>query len=224
MDFLLVHGTTQSPRGWERLAGALADRGHRVATADLPADRPELGAAEYARLAAEQVTGAVANPVVVAHSGSGLLLPAVGEAVDARRLVWLAAAVPDPSGASLAEEIGAAPGEVFNPEWVSLGEPPTADPVVAAYFLFHDCDLPTLRWALSTLRLFAPAAAYQEAHGAPADGIPSTYVLPRGDRTLRPEWMRAAARQRLGVDPVEIDGGHCPHVSRPEAVADLLMR
>jgi pimeloyl-ACP methyl ester carboxylesterase len=34
--------------------------------------------------------------------------------------------------------------------------------------------------------------------------------------------MRAAARERLGSDPVEIDGGHCPHVSRPEAVAAIL--
>jgi pimeloyl-ACP methyl ester carboxylesterase len=42
------------------------------------------------------------------------------------------------------------------------------------------------------------------------------------DRTLRPDWMRSAARGRLGVEPVVIGGGHCPHVSRPEAVAEIL--
>jgi hypothetical protein len=53
---------------------------------------------------------------------------------------------------------------------------------------------------------------------------PSTYVLPVDDRTLTPDWMRRAARERLKADPVEVPGGHCPHVSRPEHVAALLDR
>jgi hypothetical protein len=52
--------------------------------------------------------------------------------------------------------------------------------------------------------------------------LPSTFVLPREDRTLRAEWMRRAATERLGVTPVEVDGGHCPHTSRPEVVANVL--
>jgi hypothetical protein len=154
------------------------------------------------------------EPVVVAHSGGCLLLPAIAREVGARHLVWLAGYVPDPAGGqSFAGEIKASGAEMFGPEWRSLTEPPTADPVVAAYFLFHDCDLETLPWAVSTLRLFFPVGAYQEA-GQPAEPVaPSTYVLPRGDRTFWPQSMRAAARERLGVDPVEIDGGgHCPHV------------
>jgi pimeloyl-ACP methyl ester carboxylesterase len=225
MDYVLVHGTTQAPAGWQRLTGALTRRGHRVQAVDLPADEPGLLAADYARLAAEQVAGKADEPVVVAHSGGCLLLPAIAREVGARHLVWLAGYVPDPAGGqSFAGEIKASGSEMFGPEWRSLTEPPTADPVVAAYFLFHDCDLETLRWAVSTLRLFFPVAAYQEA-GQPAEPVaPSTYVLPRGDRTFRPDWMRAAARERLGVDPVEIDGGHCPHVSRPEAIAEILDR
>jgi pimeloyl-ACP methyl ester carboxylesterase len=53
---------------------------------------------------------------------------------------------------------------------------------------------------------------------------PSTYVLPVDDRTLTPDWMRRAARERLKTDPVEVPGGHCPHVSRPEHLAALLDR
>jgi pimeloyl-ACP methyl ester carboxylesterase len=247
MDFVLVHGTTQSPACWDRLAAALARRGHRAETVDLPTDRPGLLAADYARLAAGQVGGKVDDPVVVAHSGGGLLLPAVAREVGARHLVWLAAAIPDPEGRSFRAEIQAAGSEMFSEEWRSLTEPPTADPVLAAYFLFHDCDLATLRWGLSTLRLFQPAAVYTQAPGRPGPAAPSagpgstgpgstgpgstapgstapgsTFVLPLGDRTLRPDWMRSAARDRLGVEPVEIDGGHCPHVSRPEAVAEIL--
>jgi hypothetical protein len=34
--------------------------------------------------------------------------------------------------------------------------------------------------------------------------------------------MRAAARERLGVTAIEIDGGHCPHVSRPAELTGIL--
>jgi len=36
VEFVLVHGTTQSPAGWDRLAAALGARGHRVTAIDLP--------------------------------------------------------------------------------------------------------------------------------------------------------------------------------------------
>jgi len=40
--------------------------------------------------------------------------------------------------------------------------------------------------------------------------------------TITPAWQRRAARELLGVEPVELPGGHCPHVSQPEVLADLL--
>jgi pimeloyl-ACP methyl ester carboxylesterase len=224
IDFVLVHGTTQSPLGWSRLADILRRRGHRVAAVDLPTDQPQYVSSDYARVAQQQVAGRVADPVVVAHSGSGALLPAIARMLDARHMVWLAAFVPDVSdGHSLAAAIRARGPQMFSGEWLSMSEPPTADPLLATYFLFHDCDLVTLRWAMSTLRLFFPSAVYDEQPDDRELLAPSTYLLPTGDRTLRPEWMRATARDRLGIEPVEIDAGHCPHVSQPEVVAQILV-
>ncbi|KAA9158567.1 alpha/beta hydrolase [Amycolatopsis acidicola] len=216
MDFVLIHGTTQSPAGWGRLVRVLEKRGHRAVTVDLPTNRPELLSEDYARCAVEQTD--VDSPVVIGHSGAGLVLPAVGAALKARRLVWLAAAVP--SELPFLSEMRAAAAEVVTPEWRGLEKPPASDPVVAAYFLFHDCDLATLRWALPTVRTWYPRGVYGET--VTGEPLPSTYVLPTGDRTLRPEWMRRVARERLGVEPVEVPGGHCPHVSRPELVADIV--
>ncbi|WP_199433611.1 hypothetical protein [Qaidamihabitans albus] len=105
--------------------------------------------------------------------------------------MWLAAVVPDfAGGASSVDEAGIRRAEMFNPEWTTLSEAPTEDPVTAAYFLFHDCDLATVRWALSTVRLFHRKAAYAEPSGAVVPAVPSTFVLPVEDRTPRPEWMR----------------------------------
>jgi pimeloyl-ACP methyl ester carboxylesterase len=220
MDFLLVHGSTQSPAGYDRLAAALGRRGHRAVAADLPVDRPELVAADYAALVAEQAAG-LTEPVLVAHSAGGALVPAVSRAVGARQAVWLAAVVPD-AGRSVLDEARADPG-MFGPEWPSWTGDLTDEPAETAYFLFHDCDLATLRWALSTVRLFPPATVFGEVPER-VEVPPSTYLLPVEDRTLTPAWMRRVARERLGTEAVEVPGGHCPHVSRPEHVAALLDR
>ena len=219
MDFVLVHGTTQSSAAWERVAGSLTERGHRAVAVDLPVDQPDLLADDYARIAAEQVADDVRDPVVVAHSGGGLVLTALGKRLRARHLVWLAAVIPDfAGGRSLLDQINEDLTGMFGTEWPQWeGE----DPTEAAYFLFHSCDLATLRWALGTLRTWRPVAAYGEPAGQASD-VPSTYVLPRDDRTLTPTWMRAAARERLGAAPVEIDGDHCPHVAYSELVATIL--
>lgn len=216
MDFVLLHGTTQAPSGWDLLVRALAERGHRAAVIDLPTDQPDLKAADYAQIAAEQVE--FDQPVVVGHSGAGLLLPAVGSAMGASRLVWLAAAIP--GGVSYREEVATHGDEIAQPEWRSVGPEVLSDPVACSYFLFHDCDLATLRWALGTIRLFLPVAVYQEQVSVPE--LPSVFVLPERDRTLRPEWMAKTARERLGVEPVTIDAGHCPHVSTPVQLAKLI--
>ncbi|WP_158879969.1 alpha/beta fold hydrolase [Amycolatopsis anabasis] len=223
MDYALLHGTTQSPEGWAPLAEVLTGRGHRVGLVDFPVDQPGLSISDYAEIAAEQVGDRLVDPVVVAHSASGLLLPAVASALRASRLVWLAAYVPDPvDGRSLAEEIRTSQAEMFNPEWTSLPRSPTEDPAIAAYFLFHDGDLDALRRGLASLRKFYPAAAYTEAPALVPAVAPSTFVLPRHDRTLRPDWMRRSATERLGVEPIEIDGGHCPHVANPLTVANAI--
>jgi hypothetical protein len=49
-------------------------------------------------------------------------------------------------------------------------------------------------------------------------------VLPQEDRTLKPNWLRRIARERLSVEPIEVTGGHFPNVSRPHELADILMR
>lgn len=220
MDFVLVHGTTQSPAGWDRMVAALARRGHRGITVDLGTDEPTSSVGDYAHLAAAQVP-ACDRPVIVAHSGSGALLPTIAKVLDAAAMVWLAAYIPDfINGRSLLDEIQAYPTRLFHADW--LGVDPTADTSAARRFLFHDCDPDLQQWALTTLRAFTPTAAYQHRPNAESPTIPSICIAATADRTLRTDWMLQAASDRLGVHAVTIDAGHCPHVSRPEAVADIL--
>jgi hypothetical protein len=221
-EFVLVHGTTQSPAGWDRLAGALGARGHTVTVIDLPTDRADWTVADYAREAAGQAGEPAGRRVVAGHSGAGVLLPAIAQAAGAAAAVWLAAYVTDLAGGrSMAEDIQAHRDGMFHPDW--LGVNPVGDRQQALRFLFHDCDPPAQRWAPSTLRLFNPGpAVYQHPPGPLSPEIIRACIVPAGDRTLRPGWLRQAARERLGAEPVDVDAGHCPHVSQPETIAGIL--
>jgi pimeloyl-ACP methyl ester carboxylesterase len=52
--------------------------------------------------------------------------------------------------------------------------------------------------------------------------VPTRYVLCREDRMFPAEWMRGVVRERLGVEPDEMDSGHCPALSRPQELAARL--
>ena len=216
-DFILIHSTGEAPACWQRPSTTLELRGHRTHPVDLPVARPELLAGDYADIMRKQV-GHIAEPIVLAHSGSGTLLPAASKALKARHRVWLAAWVPNPH-ASFIEEVRANPTETFNPDWI--GKDPTKDSSVAINFLYHDCDQATIDWALTTRRLFMPLAVYNQRI-ALDDDIPSSYIVASIDRTIRPDWQRRMARERLRIEPLQIVTGHCPHISAPERLAQLL--
>ena len=216
-DVVLIHSTGQGAAGWERVVGALTERRLTAHAVELPS-APELLAEDYAELIRRQV-GAVAAPIVLAHSGAGPLLPAAARALKAGHQVWLAAWVPDPE-ASFVQDTDRHARAAFDPDWI--GKDPIEDDAVAAAFLYHDVDDATLEWALSTRRLFLPRGVYGERLPL-APEIPSTYIVATYDRTIRPEWQRQMARKRLGVEPIEMPAGHCPNVSQPDRLAELLV-
>jgi pimeloyl-ACP methyl ester carboxylesterase len=215
---VLIHSTGQGAAGWERLVHALTERRQTAHAVELPSDS-DLLAADYAELIRRDLSG-IDAPIVLAHSGAGPLLPATARALRASHQVWLAAWVPRPE-ASFAEDVELHATAAFNPDWI--GKDPIEDDGVAAAFLYHDCDDATMEWALSTRRLFLPRAVYRERLSL-ATEIPSTYIVAAYDRTIRPEWQRRMARERLRVEPIELPTGHCPNVSQPDRLAEILAK
>jgi hypothetical protein len=47
-------------------------------------------------------------------------------------------------------------------------------------------------------------------------------VLSRDDRFFPADWQRRVVRDRLGIDPDEIEGGHCVALSRPRDLVSVL--
>jgi pimeloyl-ACP methyl ester carboxylesterase len=52
--------------------------------------------------------------------------------------------------------------------------------------------------------------------------VPTRVLLCRDDRLFPAPFLRRVARERLGITPDEIDGGHTPALSRPKELADRL--
>ena len=162
--------------------------------------------------------------MVIGHSGAGVLLPAAAKKLNASHLVWIGALIPDLTGShSPMEELQANGAEMFPPEWFTWGPANlVTEPAISAWFLFHDCNLEQLKFALSTLRLFQPMGPFTQRQKH--DDLPqSTVIVPMQDRTIKPEWMSRAAQERLGVTATEIDGDHCPHIARAAQVAEIIL-
>lgn len=52
--------------------------------------------------------------------------------------------------------------------------------------------------------------------------VPTRFLLCRDDRFFPADFMRRVVRERLGIEPDEMDGGHSPFLSRPRELADRL--
>ena len=90
---------------------------------------------------------------------------------------------------------------------------------------FGHCSPDDADWAMERIRdqALKPFTEVTPLRSWP--DVPSSYVLCTDDRACNPDWSRRAVRERLGVEPIELDGSdHSPFLSRPAELASLLVR
>jgi pimeloyl-ACP methyl ester carboxylesterase len=225
MDIALVHGAYHGAWCWEFLRPELERRGHRVITMDLPISDPTCGGAEYAN-AVEEALGPVREPVLVGHSMGGLVVPLVAAHRPVRSLVFLAAFLPLP-GTSINDQRAEEPvdGRVApaTSEWTALGEDVwMVGPNTATELFYHDAPPDLAAWATARLRPQSYRAMDEVTPMAEWPDVERHSIVCRDDRAINPDWVRAAARERLGVEAVEIDGGHSPFMTRPDELAEIV--
>ena len=196
---------------------------------DLPCEDHSAGARRYAEVVDRAIPPAT-DLVLVGHSLGGLTIPLVAARRPVRRLVYLCAIVPA-FGQSLAEQVAADPSlyhEVVRTHPGRLTAPDGTttfrDAAAARDVFYQDCTPEDVAWAFAHLR---PQAAAPRREPCPLEAWPAVeaaYILCRDDRAIAPAWSRCVARERLGVDPIELDGSHSPFISRPSVLADVLDR
>jgi pimeloyl-ACP methyl ester carboxylesterase len=224
-DIVLVHGGYHGAWCWELLRPELERRGHGVVTPDLPISDPDRDLRDYA----DAVAAAMAPDrpaMVVGHSISGIVIPLVADRRPVRRLVFLAAFIPQPDVSAneqrRAEAIDRRPPP-SSAEWTDLGANVWAiGPTTARELFFHDVPTDLATRAYERLRPQAYGVFDEPSPLTAWPDVPSSSIVCRDDRSVNPAWSRAAARARLGVTAIEIDGGHSPFLSRPAELAEIL--
>jgi pimeloyl-ACP methyl ester carboxylesterase len=210
--FVCIHGAGGVAAQWDWLAAELRPRGHEVVAMDLPCDQ-EVGLDAYVDAVVEAIGGRRGDLVLVAQSLAGFVGPLVCARVPVDLLVLVAAMVPRP-------------GESGSEWWVNTGQAAAMaalnlpDDSPETIFV-HDVD----RAILDRLGPPRPQTAtlFAEPWPLPAwPDVPTRFVAARDDRCFPVEWLRGVVRDRLGIEAVEIPGGHCAYLSQPRALADAL--
>jgi pimeloyl-ACP methyl ester carboxylesterase len=218
-SFCLLHGDWHDGSCWEPLVECLRAGGHDAVAPDMPYDDPEAGFEERVRPALQALEGVSGPLMVVGHSvGSGY-----AALVAARRpgslLVHLCPRLgpfsPPPGAPNTFRE--GFPFPPRRPDGATVW-----DPEAAIDAMYSRLPPDTARALAHRLRPATPPADEYPLPGHP--DVPTVLVYTTDDEIFEPAWERFMARELLGIEPIEIPGGHFPMVEDPVALADLLDR
>jgi pimeloyl-ACP methyl ester carboxylesterase len=211
MTYVLIHGAGDVSWYWHLVSAELVERGHDVVAVDLPCDDESARWSDYANAVVTAI-GDRKDLVVVAQSMGGFTAPLVCAQVPADLLVLVAGMIPRP-------------GESTNDYWINTryGEVShDVDVSDAIATFYHDVPSGLAREALERGRNQAEAIGAEPWPLATWPRVPVRFLLCRDDRLFPAHWLREVVRNRLQIEPDEIDGGHCPALSRPKELADRL--
>jgi len=224
MHFVLVPGAGGAAWYWHRVVPLLEAAGHSAVAVDLPGDDESAGLPEYAALglAAAQHH---ADVVLVGQSLGGFTVPLVAQA--------LVEAGTPPSRVVLVNAMVPLPGETPGAWWDAVGQ---AEARVAAaeeggwpvefdldaYFL-HDVDPEVAADGAAHERPEADAVFGSPCTIATWPDVPTTVVAGADDRFFPLALQQRVARERLGVEPRVVPGGHLVALSRPDLLAAALL-
>jgi pimeloyl-ACP methyl ester carboxylesterase len=203
---------------WHRVVPELRGRGHDVVAVDLPADDESAGLAEYFDAVVDAI-GDRSELVVVGQSMAGFTAPLVCERVAVDLLVLLNAMVPSPgeSGGDWWANTG---HEQARREQAEREGRAVEEDLLDAFF--HDVPPDVKAEAMIRDRDQSATPFAQPWPLRRWPDVPTRFLLSRDDRFFPARFQRRVVRERLGILPDEMPGGHLVALSRPRELADRL--
>ena len=207
--FAFIHGAGDVGWYWHLVEAALRHRGHDTVAPDLPVEDDTAGLGRYADVVIDAI-GDRRDVVVVAQSFGGYVAPLVADRIGASLIVLVAAMVP---------QAGETAEEMFrNTGW----EPAQLDDDSTTAVFYHDVPPELAEQAIAHERRQSETPGSEPWPLAAWPDIPTRAIIGREDRIFPADWLRTVFGDRLGIAPDEMDSGHCPALSRPQELADLL--
>ena len=217
--FVLVHGAFHGAWCWQPLIDRLAAAGHDAVAVDLPIDDKSARWEDHVNAVLDAAAG-VSGAVLVGHSRAGRLLPLVLERGVFDGVVHIATSLPSPAGQP-ARRCDTIP--TLLPAGVDLVRDDLGRLVCpqerAAEMYFHDCTPETRDWALTRLR---PQFEIEFPPPQTSTNVRSIYIAGVDDRAVNIAWMRAAAKEVLGLPAIELHSGHSPFLSVTQELSNVL--
>jgi pimeloyl-ACP methyl ester carboxylesterase len=211
--YVLIHGGGDVAWYWHLVEPELRKQGHDVVAPDLPCEDDSAGWSEYADTVVDAI-GERNDLVVAAQSLGAFTAPIVSDRVPVKLIVLVAGMVPLPG--ETGDDWLANTGFDQAPRGRDPGE--HDDPTFATFY--HDVAPEIAAEALRRGRNQADVLQPWPLEAWP--DVPTRFVLCRDDRLFPATWLREVVRDRLGVEPDEIDSGHTPALSHPKELAERL--
>jgi pimeloyl-ACP methyl ester carboxylesterase len=217
--FSLLHGAWHDRSCWGALSEALDGLGHTSTAPELPLHDPTATYEQRVRPALDALDGAEQPVVVVAHSQSSALGPLVAASRPVSLVVHLCPRMggfDTPDGAPDPFREGF-PFPQARPDGTTVW-----DPEAAIEVMYPRLAPETTRELAQRLRPMAmPPDEYPLSEHP---DVPAVLIYAAEDEFFEPAFERFMARELLGVDPIQIPGGHFPMAEDPESLAELLDR
>lgn len=222
--FVLIPGAGGSAWYWHLVEPELRQRGYEAISVALPAADDSAGLPEYAAAVVHAVGERKSRRLVlVAQSLGGFTAPLVCEQIQISLLVMVNAMIPKP-------------GETPSQWWQDTGfheakrerdrrDGRDADaPFDPLFEFFHDVPQPVIdeAWAQGEPRQ-SEAVFNSTCDFARWPAIPARVLVGRDDRFFPVESQKHVARQRLGIAPDEMPGGHLVALSQPAELSARLI-
>lgn len=229
MRVVFVHGACVQDGSWwwRRTADSLAE--HQIASVapslpscgemNDPVDASGPGLTEdIASVRAE--LGASDEPtVVVAHSYGGIVAAEAASGVESVSHLMLVSSYLPEVGQSLSSFGGQEPAPFLEID-AERGTFTVRKDALAETFL-QDCDEIVQREALDKTADQSLSVLEAQVQSAAWQQLPSTYIVCTQDRGTPAELQREFAKRANNV--LEIEAGHHPFLSKPEAVRDVIL-
>jgi pimeloyl-ACP methyl ester carboxylesterase len=218
--YVLIHGAGSDGWYWHLMAPMLRARGHDVVAADLPADDDSATLNDYADAVVEAV-GDRRDLIVVGQSFGGFTAPLVADRLPVDVLVFVAGMIPSPGERPADWWANTGYADAVREQAARDGGMTGSDDPYVSFF--HDVPRPLAEEAMRREVMHPTAAAYDAPW--PLDAlpeVPTRFVLCTEDRFFPPAFFRRLVTDRLGITPDEIAAGHCPALSRPGELTDIV--
>ena len=218
--YLLVPGAGGAAWYWHRVVPLLRACGHEAVAVDLPGDDPAAGLEAYTAAVVRAAERRAGPLVVVAQSLGAFTAPLACARLPAALLVLLNPMTP-------------LPGETAGEWWEATGQPAAhaaaaraagraGGGIDVAVDLLHDVP-PEVVTAGEAHRRDEAERVFGDPWPLPAwPDVPTRVLCGLDDRLFPIGFQRRVVRERLGLVPDEVPGGHLVALSRPDEVVRRL--